>query len=301
MFVLAAGGGYAVAGNGCMQMYPAPPMVYTQDPEGGVTPHVIPYTRKPTFKPLVQLAVAAVAPLMGYVAERVGKFFPETTTGLAAAVRRKRVVGDTFMYPTHEQQRRGLRPNDSDAGSIAAHQLAMRLAGHLHGMENLRRRAHHQHCAIHLDSDDAEREHGCPLTYALYHERGVVLSGEMAARPMRLSDLVVFEHKNGGRCVRIQTACQHHIAVVILSSETHLHANVFPDSLQDGGQAETPPGIALLRLVPYARKGIDAFVAAVERQPELWDQVVSQLDERLKSRALRKAIPIPLIPTTHYP
>ena len=62
------------------------------------------------------------------------------------------------------------------------------------------------------------------------------------------------------------------------------------------------PGVALLRLVPYARKGIDAFVAAVGRQPELWDQVVSQLDERLKSRALQvvEAITIPLIPTTHY-
>ena len=266
LFVLAAGGGSLVAGYGCMQTDPAPPMVY---PDRG-SPLVIPYTRTVGRKPLVQLAVAAAAPLMGYVAERVGKLFPETTAGLAAAVRCKRVVGDTFMYPTHEQQRRGLRPNESDAGSIAAHQLAMRLAGHLHGMENLRQRAHHQHCAIHLDSDDAEREHGCPLTYALYREQGVVLSSEMAARPMRSSDLVVFEHENGGRCVRIQTACQHHIAVVILSSDTHLHANVFPDSLQDGGQAETPPGIALLRLVPYGRKGIDDFVAAVERQPELW-------------------------------
>jgi hypothetical protein len=191
------------------------------------------------------------------------------------------------MYPTHEQQRCGLRPNDLDAGSIAAHQLAMRLAGHLRGMTKLRRRAHHQRCAIHLDADDARREHGCPLTYALYQEPDVVLSGEMAARPMRSSDLVIFEHEKGGRCVRVQTACPHHVAVVILSSDTHLHANVFPDALQDGGQGETPPGIALLRLVPYARKSIDAVVAAVERQPELWDQVVSQLDERLKNRALQ--------------
>ena len=115
----------------------------------------------------------------------------------------------------------------------------------------------------------------------------VVLSGEMAARPMRSSDLVIFEHEKGGCCVRVQTACPHHVAVVILSSDTHVHANVFPDALQDGGHGETPPGVALLRLVPYARKGIDAFVTAVERQPEVWDQVVSQLDERLKSRALQ--------------
>ena len=275
-------------------------MVYTQDPEGGVTRHVIPYTRAPTFNPNVKLAVAAAAPLMGYVAERIGEFFKETTTGLAEAARRNPVVGDTFMYPTHEQQRHGLRPNDSDAGSIAAHQLAMRLAGHLRGMTKLRRRAHLQRCALHLDVDDGRREHGCPLTYALYQEPGVFLS--KASRPIRSSDLVIFEHEKGGRCVRVQTACPFHVAVVILSSDKHVHANVFPDTLQDGGHGETPPGVALLRLVPYARKGIDAFVTAVERQPELWDQVVSQLDERLKSRALQvvEAITIPLIPTTHY-
>ena len=37
--------------------------------------------------------------------------------------------------------------------------------------------------------------------------------------------------------------------------------------------------------MPYGRKGIDDFVAAVERQPELWDRVVPQLDERLKRGA----------------
>ena len=38
---------------------------------------------------------------------------------------------------------------------------------------------------------------------------------------------------------------------VIFCSDEHLHGNVFPDSLEPS----VTPGLALLRLVPYARKG----------------------------------------------
>lgn len=281
------GGGYAVAGNGCMATAPPPPMVHSTRSDGNPQPHIIPYTRVDTSKPLVQEAVADAAPLMGYVAEKIGQVFPETTTGLAAAVRRHPVVGDTFMCPSHEQQRKGLPANDGDAGSICAHQLAMRLAGELPSHRNLRKRARHQHCALHLDTDDARRPHGSPLVYALLCEEGVQLDGERAERPMKASDLVVFEHGSGGRCVRIQTACPDHVCVVILASDQHLHCNVFPDSLE----VPTTPGVALLRLVPYGRQGIDDFCAAVQRQPELWEEAKSQLDDRLAARAVAVEAP----------
>ena len=50
---------------------------------------------------------------------------------------------------------------------------------------------------------------------------------------------------------------------------------------------QTPPGLALLRLVPYARSGIDAFADAMKRQPELWAKARQHLDERLAQRARR--------------
>mmetsp|Transcript_481 Transcript_481/g.1676 ORF Transcript_481/g.1676 Transcript_481/m.1676 type:complete len:88 (+) Transcript_481:231-494(+) len=71
-----------------------------------------------------------------------------------------------------------------------------------------------QLCALHLDFDDAHRLHGCPLIYALHLEEGVELPQGQEARPMPHSDLIVFERGDGGRCVRVQTACPHHVCVV---------------------------------------------------------------------------------------
>ena len=142
-------------------------------------------------------------------------------------------------FPSHEEQRRGLEGGDGDdaSDSLAAHQLALRLGGRLRRMDggrfNPRRgraaghymrerlpRARHalpirlQLCALHLDFDDAHRLHGCPLIYALHLEEGVELPQGQEARPMPHSDLVVFERGDGGRCVRVQTACPHHVCVV---------------------------------------------------------------------------------------
>ena len=100
------------------------------------------------------------------------------------------------------------------------------------------------------------------------------------ARPMRGSDLVVFEHTNGGRCVRVQTACPHHVCVVIFCSDRCLHGNVFPDSMKP----TQTTGLGLLRLVPFGRKGIDMFAEAVTNDRELWDKAIPKLDHRLQAR-----------------
>jgi len=49
------------------------------------------------------------------------------------------------------------------------------------------------------------------------------------------------------------------------------------------------PGLALLRLVPYARKGIDAFSRAVEHDGALWERAVPLLDSRLRERWAARA------------
>ena len=270
-------------GNGCMQSsLEVSRRLRHRRSDGQEGSVVIPYTRLDTFKASVQSAVRGVAPLMGRCAEHIGKVFPETTKGMADAVRFHPIVKDLFMYPSHEDQRRCLDGAGDDAsGSLAAHQLAMRLAGCLRRMRGGRFAAWLQLCALHLDTDDAHRPGGCPLIYALLREAGVEHEVTYdAARPMRGSDLVVFERGDGGRCVRVQTACPHHVCVVIFCSDQHLHANVFPDSLEP----TLTPGLGLLRLVPYGRKGIDAFADAVSRDPELWARAVPLLDSRLRDR-----------------
>ena len=276
------GGGYVVAGNGCMQS------IMTHRVRNGENKSfVVPYTRSDTFKPGVQSAVRRIAPLMGLCAEHIGRTFPETTAGLAAAVRHPSVCKDLFMYPSHEEQRHGLPSDDSNSGSIAAHQLAMRLSGRLRKMKATR--ADYQLCALHLDRDDAQRVHGSPLVYALLLEEGAELKSaggcELENRPMRASDLVLFEHGDGGRCVRVQTACLHHICIVIFCSDELLHGNVFPDSLE----VQSPCGLALLRLVPYGRRGIDRFTAAIAQDEALWREAIPLLDRRLTARWAKRA------------
>lgn len=213
----------------------------------------------------------------------------------------------------------------------------MRLAGYLNKMSMARRRACLQHCALHLDTDDGERLHGSPLLYALLCEIERY-EGVDPPHPLPASDLVVFEHGRGGRCVRVQTACLHHVCIVIMRSDLRLHCNVrspgrqphpfehatrsaghslrltsdlvlcvyvcartcfipmatqvFPNSLE----VETPPGLALLRLVPYARAGIDTFADAIKRQPELWEEAKRHLDARLGKRARRSEFMVQGIP-----
>ena len=100
----------------------------------------------------------------------------------------------------------------------------------------------------------------------MLREEDVELTAHEEARPMPATDLVVFECSSGGRCVRIQTACLHHVCVVAFCSHKQLHGNVFPSNMSP----ESSEGLALLRVVPYARRGIDAFCTAVELNPELW-------------------------------
>ena len=278
-----------MAGNGCMMKNPRPPFI-TAPPgadkvRGKSNKKTVPYTRKVTTwdaakRSALEEAVACSAPLLGLAAEAIGEVFSETTTELARAVRHGRTVGSTFMYPTHKQQRRGLAANDNDDGSICAHQLALRLAGGL-----IVPLLHDQYdsCAVHVDTGDTPRVSGCPLVYVMLREPGVTLEGERATHPMPASDLVIFEREDGGHAVRIQTACLDHMCIVIFASESHLHGNVAPDTLQES----SIPGVGLLRLVPYARKGIDEFVQLVEASPQLWSDVLPKLGEELRARVPR--------------
>lgn len=291
-------GGYLVAGNGCLAKDPPPAQVVSTLADGSTRPINVPYTRLGTLGAAVRDTVAAVAPLMGAMAQRIGARFPAVTSGLAAAVRRCSVVGDTFCFPTHLDQRSGLAADASDHGSIASHQIALRLAGRSRGARPSAAessRVGYQSTALHTDVDDAHRDDGSPLLYAsLFEACGASSSGAAGSsgvgasggtrsvpyshRPMRTSDLVVFEGPNGGRAVRIATCCPAHHAAVIFCSDAQLHANVFPDDLV----IDPPPGVLLLRVVPYSRRGIDRFCEAVAREPALWLEALPTLDERLR-------------------
>mmetsp|Transcript_24809 Transcript_24809/g.82484 ORF Transcript_24809/g.82484 Transcript_24809/m.82484 type:complete len:369 (-) Transcript_24809:582-1688(-) len=168
------GGGYVVAGNGCMQSSVNVTRRLRRTRADGTegASVVVPYIRLDTFRPGVRDAVQGAAPLMGRVAEHIGKVFPETTREMASAARFHPAVKDLFMYPSHEEQRRGLEGGDGDdaSDSLAAHQLALRLGGRLRRMAGGRFNPRLQLCALHLDFDDAHRLHGCPLIYALHLE-----------------------------------------------------------------------------------------------------------------------------------
>mmetsp|Transcript_25901 Transcript_25901/g.77564 ORF Transcript_25901/g.77564 Transcript_25901/m.77564 type:complete len:673 (-) Transcript_25901:734-2752(-) len=101
------GGGYVVAGNGCMQSSVNVTRRLRRTRADGTegASVVVPYTRLDTFRPGVRDAVQGAAPLMGRVAEHIGKVFPETTREMASAARFHPVVKDLFMRPSPASQR----------------------------------------------------------------------------------------------------------------------------------------------------------------------------------------------------
>ena len=290
------GGCYAVGGNAVMQSTPE----VTQRVVTKVGSLVVPYTRKDTFLSGVKECISAVATVLGLVADRLHTTFPEVLDGLdnpavlAGLVKDNKepfrnALRDLSMFPSHEAQRVGVADpagRDGEGRSICCHQLAMRLAGEPLGVNadsdcKQRFDPSVQLCALHTDVDDARRANGPPLIYFYADDAADAEDAEAEdedhqdappaeTRPMRENDLVVFGGAQGGRAVRIQTACRNHVCVVSFSSAEHMHGNVFPD--EEEGEVLVPPtatrGTALLRIVPYCRNGIDRYMEQAAETPD---------------------------------
>jgi len=214
--------------------------------------------------------MGAAAHLVAEAARIIEARCPLVLGEMRRKVREHKIYGELFQFPE--------RP--SAGPFLDVHQIGLRLAGYPLRFKDSRRvvaNAKLTLCALHVDSGDAPRAFGSPLVYGCLREEGVRCD---ARRPMRSSDLVVFEAPKGGRCVRIQTASLHHLCVVIFSSDRRLHCNVWPDSLE----ADVTPGLALLRMVPYSLKEIDDFGTAIEEEPALMAEVEAKLGPELLDR-----------------
>lgn len=136
---------------------------------------------------------------------------------------------DYFMHPTRDMQLLGercytLAKKRRVRGVIPSHAVAVRLEGLV---------------GLHCDVDDAPRS--MPMIYLA--RRGCGRN--------KMSDLLVFENRHGGACLRIQTECPGHMCVVILDASKHLHANVQPPKSNGTMNSD------FIRIVPCCKRGID--------------------------------------------
>lgn len=153
------------------------------------------------------------------------------------------------------------------AHSIPCHQVAVRMAGKTSSNSDIISKfANNNLCGVHVDSGDGRRKNGAPLLYAL--DVPSFLEGKICKRPMPESDLVIFEGVDGGRAVRIQTACPHHICIVIFNACDHAHSNVYPSSRS----LNLTPDLLLLRVVPYSLRRIDDYIGHILSAPHLWEE-----------------------------
>ena len=118
------------------------------------------------------------------------------------------------------------------------------------------------------------------LAYSLLHQHPLLQSDlQQSSLRMEEADLVVFEHRNGGRAVRVRTAKADALVLVFLHSRECLHANLFvPDS------GKTPPGAIHLRSVLYGLEKHDSFVERMAGEKHHLGAVHSAADDFLRTR-----------------
>ena len=124
------------------------------------------------------------------------------------------VVGESFIFPTHAAQRRGL---SGTGASIPVHQCALRLAGK-HAEETsvrVRSRVAADVCGLHVDKHNGVRHHDVPVINSPLCEvtTGAVTGASTATvttnatatndmdpfcASMRHTHLCIFENENGG-------------------------------------------------------------------------------------------------------
>ena len=126
---------------------------------------------------------------MGYAADEISDLWPETLAEHSRAARKHPVVGDSFMFPSHAAQRRGL---PGKGASIPFHQCALRLAGK-HAKETsvrVRSRVALDVCSLHVGKNDGVRRHGVPITYSPLCEvtTGAVTGASTAAAATNATD-----------------------------------------------------------------------------------------------------------------
>lgn len=137
---------------------------------------------------------------------------------------------------------------------------------------------------MHVDKNDGSLK--LPLVYLSYNyntDHPCCDSESPSQHNLRSSDLVVTEHANGGRAVRVSVSNPNFITIILFNASLQAHGNVWPDECVGVGRRRLSlrEGAVLLRLIPYTKKQCIEFVAEilkVKSQGErmrLWSEIAT--------------------------
>ena len=278
-----AGGKYIRHGIGSMPGRHTSSLTVPGETKKNVRPFVLGLHKRPEDNIMLKKIMFKVARMMGWAAERISKNFPGLLKDISKKVRRKGMEHeDAFMFPTQYMQLgRGPKRGECRGAetAIPSHAVAVRMDGLV---------------GLHCDDADSKRKKGAPMLYVMGAKKKVD-PHKVDPHPLPNTDLLISATKDGGACVRVQTACPHHMAVICFNAADHLHSNFF----ENDGTEPLCKEMFLVRIVPYCKEGIDRYMDAFEAtmppkeneemEVEDWEKMIPKGDG-VQASALRNVM-----------
>jgi hypothetical protein len=142
-------------------------------------------------------------------------------------------------------------------------QVALRLVGCPHEASNeYTKRASRSGSGLHVDILDPKSPLGFATIYICFVDKSskhYCYLADGTFRPLKACDLLVFQRRDGGRAVRIETMKFGYVCIVYHHSSDHLHGSVFPNK----GRPETLfTGVEGMKIVCYQ----DQFINKIARK-----------------------------------
>lgn len=184
------------------------------------------------------------ARILGLEAQVLKEYYPEEYS----ANHQLYNEGEDCIFPSPQEQQHN--PNVNPGVYWGLHQVALRTMG----CESSNDERAERRMALHVDQSDVKSNQ--LLTFlpmgGKNNKGGHVLD----------SDLMVFEHKNGGKCFRLNTSIEDTVVFILMNSGRQLHGSAMDSSIV--GNVENNNWSA--RFIAYGRNNVLYFVDARQRE-----------------------------------
>lgn len=196
----------------------------------------LPFLRKECSNRLLMDISKIYAKLLGIEASIIQKYCPTAYN----ENKEKYQNGEDCIFPSPQDQHKGQL--GSQLFHYCQNQVALRIINN--ELDKADEQLHR--VALHTDTGDVNTDQ--PLTFLSFggkDDRGGEVSG---------SDLVIFEHSNGGQCYRLKTSIESAVVFVLFNSAEQLHGNIV-----DNGQTQDPSCWSV-RFIGYGRINVLNFM-----------------------------------------
>jgi hypothetical protein len=197
----------------------------------------LPFLRKECQYKLLMDISKIYAKLLGIEAAIIDKYCPKIYKRNHETYR----DGEDCIFPSPQDQHAS--QTTSELFHFCLHQVALRI------LKNESNKKDEQMYRLALHTDDGDVSTDQPLTFLSFGGKDG-LGGNVAG-----SDLVVFDHCNGGQCYRLKTSIKSTVVLVLFNSSEQLHGN-YVDMHQ-----KLNTSCWNVRFIPYGRVNVLNFIS----------------------------------------